>query len=442
MCPTNLECCHRWLPRPRLRKQPRVFYGWWVVGACFFTSLYAGGVILFGFTSFFEPIGNEFGWSYAEVAFAASLLGLESGIVSPLAGMLVDRFGPRRLMFGGALVSGLGLIGLSRVTSLGEFYGAFIVISLGLSTGSSPVVLPVIVQWFKRKAGVATGITVTGGALGGLVVPLMTALIDTVGWRSAAITLGVAMWVIVLPLSLAVRHKPEQYGYLPDGEAMAGRIVGETISRGMDSDADVPGGKALRSSAFWHISLALLFQTFAVNAVLVHIMPYLGTIGVTRSTASLIAMATPVASIIGRLGFGWLGDRYDRKRLAVGGFVLTGMGLVFLGGAATAIWLIVPFAILFGIGWGSGVTLRVALVREHFGRSSFGTIHGFTMGVMTLGNIVGPLIVGWAVDASGSYVSAWFASVGLTALAVITLATTPPVRRLMPIAERPIRLQR
>jgi len=115
------------------KKHPRVFYGWWVVGSCFLVALYVGGVIFYGFTAIFEPIADEFGWSYTQISLAASLRGLEVGLLSPFIGILVDRWGPRKLIFGGAIILGSGFILLSRTGSLGIFYGAFILIAIGVS---------------------------------------------------------------------------------------------------------------------------------------------------------------------------------------------------------------------------------------------------------------------------------------------------------------------
>ena len=120
-------------------KSSRVFYGWWIVGACFLLSLYTGGTFILGFTAFFEPIANEFGWSYTQVSLAASLRGANMGLLAPLMGFLVDRWGPRRLILGGIVLLGIALILLSRVTSLSMFYGTFIIVAFGIS-GLSPTV--------------------------------------------------------------------------------------------------------------------------------------------------------------------------------------------------------------------------------------------------------------------------------------------------------------
>jgi len=409
------------------QKRSKVFYGWWVVFGCSFFGLYMAGAVFYGFTAVFEPIAKEFGWSYAQISIAASLRGLEMGILAPLLGVLVDRFGPRRLMLCGTLVTGFGLILLSHITSLGMFYVAFLVIAIGISPGGGTVVMTAAANWFRKNVAMATGIVASGFGLGGFLVPLVTMSVDRFGWRSAMVGIGLTTWIIGVPLSLLVRHKPEQYGYLPDGEPSDGSVVGEGLILAQGSEVSISTGEALKSLTFWHIALAAGCHMMTVNAVMTHVMPYLSSIGITRSVSSLVAAALPVASICGRLGFGWLGDRLDKKRVAAAGFVLVTLGLLSLYYVpAVGMWLFVPFLILFGIGWGGNVTIRVALLREYFGRSKFGTILGFTSGIMMVGSISGAPIAGWVFDIWGSYKGAWFAFAILTIVASIVIAYTPP----------------
>ncbi len=107
-------------------KRLNVFYGWWIVAASFFIGVFIVGVIFYGFTAIFEPIAQETGWSYAQVSLAASLRGMEMGILAPLVGILVDRLGPRRLIFSGGIFAALGLFLLSKATSLPMLYGAYL----------------------------------------------------------------------------------------------------------------------------------------------------------------------------------------------------------------------------------------------------------------------------------------------------------------------------
>ncbi|MBI4330140.1 MAG: MFS transporter [Chloroflexi bacterium] len=406
---------------------PRVFYGWWVIAAGLFIALYTAGAIIFGFTAVFEPIVREFGWPYAQVSLAASLLGMETGLLAPLVGFLVDRWGARRWLFLGLTIVGLGLMLLSQITSLAGFYGASFLISLGMSVCSTSVFLTAAANWFRKRIALTSGIAASGFALGGTIVPAVAALIDRSGWRTAMVVLGVATWVICLPLSLVIRHRPEQHGLLPDGDLnQAGGAAGNS-GPGDSPDTDYSAGQALRTRAFWHIALAFMFQMLVINAVVVHVMPFLSSVGVSRAAASLVASATPVASVLGRLTFGWLGDRLHKRRLMAACFIFTGLGMASFGYMADGTaWLVAPFLLFFSTGWGGGVTIRAALLREYFGRKSFGTILGFTMGIVMLGNLAGPPLAGWAFDRWSDYRGIWLAFAGLAIVSVVLAATTPP----------------
>jgi OFA family oxalate/formate antiporter-like MFS transporter len=180
------------------QKQHRVFYGWWIVGAVSLMSAYISGIVFYGFTAIFEPITNDFGWSYAQVSIAASIRGVETGLLAPLVGFLIDRLGPRKPVFAGIFIIGLGLLLLSRVNSLVAFYGAFIIISIGMSACTNVLTMTVVGNWFRRKVSTATGIATCGAAIGGVLVPLLTLLIDIFRWRTAMIILGLGAWVILL----------------------------------------------------------------------------------------------------------------------------------------------------------------------------------------------------------------------------------------------------
>lgn len=418
-------------------KPPRVFYGWWIVAASFLITLYTGGVIFYGFTTIFEPIANEFGWSYTQISLAASLRGLEIGLLAPLMGILVDRWGPRRLIFSGAIITCLGLALLSRTTSLGMFYGAFTLMAIGTGSCGVTVLMAAVANWFHRKVGIATGIAMCGFGFSGLIVPVIVRLIDIFEWRTTMIILGLGMLVIIPPLSLLVRHKPEPYGYLPDGEVNSTLIPDKGSAPAQSVEFDIGVKQALKSSAFWHISLALMYQFMVVSAVVTHVMPYLSSIGIARSTSSFVALAIPLISIIGRLGFGWFASKRDNRQLTAGAFTLMSLGLLCFGYASTGWdWLLVPFLILFAIGYGGNMILRAVLLREYFGRSSFGTIYGFHMGILMVGTFVGAPLAGWVFDSWGSYQSIWFVFAGLAVVALIAIVSAPPVSNDTQLADK------
>jgi len=412
-----------WRPR-------RVFYGWWIVAACFFISLYTGGVIFYGFTAFFEPLVDRFHWSYAQVSFAASLRGMEAGLLAPLVGILVDRWGSRRLLFVGSIISTLGLILLSRTTSLGMFYGSFLLLAVGMSICSSTVLVTAVANWFHKNIGIATGIVISGYGFSGLLVPIIVKLIDTYDWQKALIILAMGMLVICLPLSLVVRHKPEQYGYQPDGEGSATPMANGPMARNKNAEVNIGTRQALKSRTFWHIALSLLCQAMIVSAVVTHIMPYLSTIEISRAKSGLIASLLSLVSISGRLGLGWLGDRVNKTWLMTTAFAMMAAGLLCFGFASPGrTWLLIPFLILFGIGYGGNNTLRASVIREFFGRTNFGAIHGFVLGIIGLGSIAGPPLAGWVFDNWARYQPIWLVFAGLAALAMFIALRVAPLAR-------------
>jgi len=140
-----------------------------------------------------------------------------------------------------------------------------------------------------------------------------------------------------------------------------------------------------------------------------------------------MATAMPIMSIGGRLGLGWLGDKIDRRRVAAGAFAMMVFGLLcFAYASAVGTWLLVPFLILFGMGYGGGIVLRPSLLREFFGRTYFGSVFGLIIGINMIGNIIGPPLAGWVYDNWGSYQQIWFVFAGLAAAALISMLTIQP----------------
>ena len=411
------------------RKRPRIFYGWYIVGAAVVIVLYTGGVVHFGFTAFFKSIADEFGWSYAQVSLAFSLRGFEMGLLAPFVGFFVDRWGPRRMIFVGSLLICAGFLLLSRISSLAGFYSAFILIAIGMSTCAGTVLLTAVTNWFRRRAGIATGIVTSGFGLGGLVVPVITWLIDTIEWRQAMIAVGLGMLLFVLPLSFVVRHKPEQYGYLPDGDIDGTEEDGETRTELIGPEVNVSAKQALKGRVFWQIAISSACHSFVIGAIVTHIMPYLSSVNIARSLSSIIASMLPVASILGRLGSSWLIDRIGSRLVFSSSFALITAGsFIFAFVNEDIKWLLVPFVITLSLGWGLSVTTRITLLRDHYGRASFGTILGSTSGIMMLGNMAGAPLAGWVYDTWGSYQGAWLSYAAITLVGLVLVFTIPAVK--------------
>ena len=411
-------------------RKRKLFYGWWVAWTAALLNFFAGGTFIYGFTVFFNPIRNTFGWSSTVTSVAFSLRGLEIGLLDPIVGLLVDRVGPRKLLFAGWGMLGLGFLLMSRINSIWSFYATFLLLTAGFSFGSFVVLNTAITHWFNKKRSRALGIIYVGMGASGLLAPLLALSIDQLGWRTTLVVIGIVSLTVVMPLCTLMKHKPEQYGYLPDGETRetTNETAGETDSdspnrleaKPRDSSAtEFTATAALKTRAFWLLSAAFFFQHISIGAVNVHIVPYLESVNVPTTLAATTVTGMTLCSLIGRLGFGFLGDYTNKRYLVAIAVTIQTIGLLFFSFIDTdTAWLIIPFLLTYGPGYGGPVPLRAALLADYFGRRSFGTILGWLAFITMLGGVASPVIAGWVFDTTGNYRVAWQA---------ITLITIPAI---------------
>ena len=390
-------------------KNTRVFYGWWIVIACFVLCFYVGTAVFWGFTAFFEPLVDEFQWSYAQVSLAVSLRGLEMGLLAPIVGFLVDRFGARKLILTGVISIALGLAGLSRTTSLAWFYGCFLVLAFGAGGCTTVVTMSVVASWFNKRLGVALGIMASGFGASGLGIPAIVGLVDAFGWRTTLVILSAGMLVVGLAVFAVIRNRPEDMGLLPDGlpPKPAQAAEGDPEVQFPLKDAAPLGLKQLwLSGPFLALMGAEFVRMMIVQSVSLHIMPYLSHMGYGRGEAGFIAASVPLISIVGRFGFGYLGDVLDKRRIFSVAFVLIAVGMLAFYNLPGWMWMAV-FLICYGPGLGGGMVMRGSLVRECFGRSYFGRLMGLVMAAAAIGGLVGPWAAGWFFDMVGDYQPVW-----------------------------------
>ncbi len=393
----------------------RIFYGWWIVLACFVIGLYVSGITFYGFTAFFDPLIREFGWSYTQVSFAASLRGLEMGIFAPFIGFVVDRLGSRKVTMAGVITVCLGLFLLSFTRSLPMFYGAFLLLAFGSGGCTSVVSMSVVANWFDKNVGKALGVMASGFGASGLLVPVIVQLIEAYDWRVTLMILGAGTLALGLPLSLVIRNQPEEYGYSPDGKTSAEPVLKKEIR-------PAKGGagfrEILRNRSFWFLNFSEAVRMMAVSAVATHVMPYLSSVGISRTKAGLVAAAIPLFSIIGRLALGWMGDLLPKRYVLALAFGMMGAGILAFGYIHIE-WIVFLFLLLFPPSFGGAMVLRGAILREYFGRDSFGKAVGMVMGSASIGGIIGPTLAGWFFDSLRSYHLVWMILSGFTLLAII-----------------------
>jgi MFS family permease len=408
-----------------------IFYGWWIALVLAILTTYGNGIYYYGFSAFVKPIVQEMAWSMTVVSGAFSIYRLEAGIAAPIVGYLLDRIDPRKLVFGGGLVMGGGFIFLSYVHTAFHFYAAIIMISCGWSACSgSAVCNPLLGKWFVKKRGSVIGIYNAGIGLAGLLVPAVAYLIVHYGWRSTLLILGPITWLIVLPLSLMLRHSPERCGLLPDGDPSAAALCDAqpTVRTAEFTESDFSLRASMATSAFWMLTFCFFMHQITQATLFVHLIPYLIDQGINPTSAASVVSFIAVSSSVGRYGFGWLGDRFNKKWLLVILFVIQPIAIFSLIRVRLLIDII-PFVILYSLSYGGTTVVKATITGDYYGRKNYGKIFGTVQGFSTLGGIAGPVAAGLMYDFTGSYQTAFtsFAvMMGLTALLISFLKRPVP----------------
>ena len=404
-------------------KKPRIFYGWYIVAAAAAINVYGAGVWFYGFPIFYKALLDEFGWTAAAGALVISLSRLEGGLEGPIIGWAVDKFGPRLMAIIGAVITGIGFMVMSDISefSIGPIrvssFVAFVLLyagwmSIGYNTGFGHASMASVNAWFIRKRSRAFAIFSMGAGGSGFTVFLLGYLVDRVGWRDTAFLAGVGIFVIIIPLSLLLRHKPEQYGYLPAGDTPDDLLQRSTdqTSSGSKSQKTIPTDtydfsvkESLKSFAFWMLILGTGARAFAMTSIVVHQVVYLTEvreIPLVQASAALGGMVS--ISLIGRLGFGILGDYIDKRHLLIGTILLQAVGVYILM-TATTIGTVWVFVVVYGIAYGGAIPVYMAIIGEYFGRKNYATIRGFNQLFHVPTTVVGPVFAGWVYDTTGSY---------------------------------------
>jgi MFS family permease len=272
--------------------------------------------------------------------------------------------------------------------------------------------LPVVTaanNWFARRRGLATGIVSAGVNIGGTLVVVVALAISAYGWRTTALGMALVVWVLGFPLSSLMRHRPQSYGYLPDGD-----VAEQQDAAPQDVESTLPGSstavespdftpmQALKTPAFWFIATSHSFSLLIVGAVTIHEIPLLVDAGISyEAAAGVLAFMTAMA-MVGRVSGGFIGDRVGLKPTLLVCFLLMSAGVLVLATAQTVPQALV-FAVLYGVGYGARAPLLIALRGDFFGPRNFATIMGMGQPILMIGMFIGPIAAGFAYDVQGSY---------------------------------------
>ena len=414
-----------------------IFYGWRMTAAACGIQFLLSALVLQAFGLYIATLGDEMGWSKTALSAAAALQSVESAVIGPLLGWVVDRFGSPVMIRFGVLIMGVGLCGLSQVQTLGQFYVCAVVMAIGTSfCGYFPLSVA-LVQWFERQRARALSIMSSGLALGGVAIPVVAWVMQTWGWRTAALASGLAAILVGWPLARVMVRRPQDMGLQVDG---APHSQTDALSAGADGRwvsterREFTAAQALRTSAFWYLAAGHGLALVVVTAVNVHAITHMKEgLGYTVSQASFIIMLMTLGQLLGVVLGAWLGDRYAKRKITSICMLSHALGLLMLTFAPSLPWLL-GFAVFHGVAWGLRGPLMQAIRADYFGRQAIGMIMGLSAAIIALGQVAGPLVAGVLADWSGDYrwgftvlaIAATLGSVAFWLAHKPTLPSSPP----------------
>lgn len=429
-----------------------------MVAAGALTQTLISGLIQHAYASYSVLLREEFAWSTTLIALGFAMTRLESGLVGPLQGWMIDRFGPRVVMRIGAVVLWVGMMLFSTLQNEIQFLIYYLVVALGASLAGFLTVVTAVVGWFERRRSGALALAQAGFPVGGVLLPIVVYSLTEFGWRPTAFVSGWICLVAVLALSTVMHANPAAVGQQVDGGppptiekpqtddrphhntrndthdtagegdgagAAAVERVHDPVAGGPIKDFTL--GEAVRTRTFWTLNFGHAAALLVVGSTMAHLAIYLTEEqGFTLTQAGFLGSALLLTQLVGQMGGGWLGDRYPKRRLVIGAMVghVLGMLLFTFAVAPWMVWAFVPF---HGLAWGVRGPLMQAMRADYFGASSFGKIMGWSSLIIMLGTMSGPLVVGVLRDMTGSYTAGFtVVTVGASMAAGFFLLSTRP----------------
>jgi len=414
------------------RIHERIFFGWWIVIVGAVINAVGIGVVYHGFTVFFLPLKRELALSSAAISLVYGACRLEGGLEGPLVGYLINKFGPKKLIFFGSALTGIGFLFFSRINSYTMFFIAYVlVISLGASAGFFHPISTVVNNWFIRKRGTAFGFITAAASFGGMVfVPMLSHLTLQYSWRIAAFLSGIAILALCLPLASFMHLSPEERGLEPDGGTPPNDSPGTSDSAGTThGDVDYKVKEALKTSTFWLLSLCISLRIMVTIALAAHMIPILVWKGMEEASAAYLVSLANFLTIIGMVLMGWIGDRFYKPHLISVSILATMICLLWpvISDAGFTSYLI-PIGLAVTM---STVPLNWSLIGDFFGRENYAPLRGITVVGVGIATFVSPIYAGWIFDFTQSYAITLmsFSAVFLLAAIMFAVLRRPVLRR-------------
>lgn len=410
------------------------FYpGWRVHAGAFLCALITSGCTSYIFGLFVVPVSEELGISRGSMnnGFIAFLLGV--ALASPFAGRVLDKLPARIVIAAGGFLFGLGMLGLAMTTSQIAMLALIALpIALGSVAAGTLAANTVVVRWFKRRRGTALGILAIATSTGGFIfTPLVALLIETLGWRSALLMVGVIAWVVIPAAALLlIRNQPagSEHGFDAEmgGERSKGGADAERVAADRGDERLWSYGELLRDRNFWLVSIGITLLFASDQALIVSTVPHLQDMNIDLTAAAMVMSFMSMSAMGGKLMVGYLADKVD-LRLVFSAIAVAHIGLLALFITVPSYWVLLVFATVCGIGIGGVFPAWTTLLGWLFGSKSYGTIMGLMSLPMKLSGVVSISFVGRVHDQTGSYATAFmvFGLCIVGAMVMIALVRPP-----------------
>lgn len=409
-----MEFVRSWLQRAG------IYYGWFVVLGCFLLSFLTFGTI-YSYTVFFGPIIHAFDASHANTSVIFAIQSLVTFGVAALLGFAIDRYGTRQLLTVAAVLLGLGLVGASLSGSLSAVVFTYsIVASAGMSI-TYVVGYTTPSRWFDRREGLATGIAISGTGVGILLGPPSTnALIQWVGWQRTYLVLAIVFVTVIVGCRIVLADRPSDLGLdVPGRIEIASGSGNGSVRTFRTQVADVVA--MVRTRLFGLIFLAILLSFVPYYAVLVYLVEFTESVGITRGIGVLAVSTVGGFNIVAKILAGGIADRF--------GVIRTLTGCVLLMCVATVLFVTMPtplsvllLAGFFGVGSGGIAALIPPLLTTGFGTTDLSTLFGVVSVTFAITGVTVPLLVGLGFDIFGSFAIPFLAAAGVGVFALLALS--------------------
>ncbi len=366
------------------------------------------GNVTYAFGVFLPSMSETFGWSRQALSGPYTLFLIIGGMLGPLAGFTIARFGARKNIVLGNIIAALGLLGMSQIQELWHVYLFFGVMGgLGLAFSEFLPVTTVINQWFIRRRSLALGFLFASGGAGGFFLPpLISMLMTSFGWRWTWVCLAVIHLLLgVILAGLLIRNRPEDEGRFPDGHTSQAAFDSSdpsATSRVYSTKDDWRLSDALRTPVLWILLILFSVLLFTTTLLTTHQVAYLQDLKYSPMVSATALGLMLGMSILGRLLSGVLGMRFDGRYLAAVFMACLALGIVSLMNAR-GIFFVYAYSVFTGIGFGGMIVLLPNVMGAYFGRTHFSRIVGWTTPVVTLASAISPLLAGFLYAKTGSY---------------------------------------